>query len=189
MAFYISYPTDDIYISEFFSTQNFVSSPFLYTGEYTEHNKCPDAYRSLLKFNTTDIIPSKSFIEKVTLHLYVNRKDKTDYKHSSQCLTVYSNLINFSENTATWNNAPNISITPYSKTILNKDIGNYIQLDITRLFLKWHDKIIANNGITLVGTENIIDTIIGYGSSRSSNSPYLSIKYTYNTECQQYTQI
>ncbi|MCI1967837.1 DNRLRE domain-containing protein [Clostridium luticellarii] len=178
MALYMAYSTDDVYISEFFPTENFVLSQFLYTGQYTGYNKCPDAYRSLLKFDITDILSSKITIKNVFLHLYVTRKDKINYVDNTyRSLRVYSNLVNFSENTATWNNAPNISITEHNKIISGKDIGTYIQLNITCLFMKWCNRTIANNGITLLGTENVIDTLIGYDSSRSPNPPYLSIEY------------
>ena len=81
MAFYTAYPTDDVYISQFFANQNFVSSSVLYTGEYVQYNRCPDNYRSLLKFDITNALPSEVTITNATLFLYVNRKEQSDCQH------------------------------------------------------------------------------------------------------------
>ncbi|MBR9649289.1 DNRLRE domain-containing protein [Clostridium tyrobutyricum] len=183
MTIHRAYPTDDVYISEFFPNKNFVSSSVLYTGEYTRYKNCPDSYRSLLKFDIPGSIPSKCKITKALLYIYVNRKDKDHCSYPSQTVTVYNNLVNFSQNTVTWNNAPNISITLYKIKISNKDIGHYVKFDITNLVRDWYNNTIANNGLTLVGIEDTPYTIIGYDSSRGANSPYLSIDYKCEKPC------
>ena len=181
MAIFKAYPTDDVYISEFFPNTNFISSPVLYSGEYTQYNGCPDAYASLLKFSIKSSIPYGSVISKAYLYIYVNRKNKLDCKYPCQSITVYNNLNNFSGNTATWNNAPDISITPYKKTVSDADVGKFIKIEITNLVIGWYNNYLSNNGITLVGMENIVDSLIGYDSSRTPNSPYLSIEYNCNS--------
>ncbi len=186
MAIFTVYPTDDVYISEFFPNTNFISSPALYSGEYTQYNGCPDAYASLLKFNIEDSIPNGSVISNAYLNIYVNRKNKLDCKYPCQSITVYNNLNNFRGNTVTWNTAPDISITPYKKTISDTDVGTFIKIDITNLVINWHNNTLANNGITLVGIENIVDSLIGYDSSRTPNSPYILIKYTCNSPSPDY---
>ena len=183
MTTYNAYPTDNVYISEFFPNKNFVSSSVLYTGEYTRYKNCPDSYRSLLKFDIPGSIPSKCKITKALLYIYVNRKDKDHCSYPSQTVTVYNNLVNFSQNTVTWSNAPNISITLYKTKISNRDIGHYVKFDITNLVRDWYNNTIANNGLTLVGIEDTPYTIIGYDSSRGTNSPYLSIDYNCDTPC------
>ncbi|MCI1944342.1 DNRLRE domain-containing protein, partial [Clostridium luticellarii] len=181
MAFYTAYPTDDVYISQFFSNRNFVSSPFLYTGEYVQYNGCPDDYRSLLKFDIAGSIPSRSTIASAALYLYVNRKEQSDCQQPCQQVTVYNNLSDFDESSVTWNNAPNISATQYNKIISDKDVGDYIKIDITDLVINWYNNSTSNNGITLAkSSENVVtNTIIGYDSSRGSYSPYLLIEYDY----------
>ncbi|ANP68844.1 DNRLRE domain-containing protein [Clostridium tyrobutyricum] len=183
MTTYNAYPTDNVYISEFFPGKNFISSSVLYTGEYTRYKNCPDSYRSLLKFDIPGSIPSKCKIIKALLYIYVNRKDKDHCSYPSQTVTVYNNLVNFSQNTVTWSNAPNISITLYKTKISNRDIGHYVKFDITNLVKGWYNNTIANNGLTLVGIEDTPYTIIGYDSSRGTNSPYLSIDYNCDTPC------
>ncbi|MEA5008097.1 DNRLRE domain-containing protein, partial [Clostridium tyrobutyricum] len=159
------------------------SSSVLYTGEYTRYKNCPDSYRSLLKFDIPGSIPSKCKITKALLYIYVNRKDKDHCSYPSQTVTVYNNLVNFSQNTVTWSNAPNISITLYKTKISNRDIGHYVKFDITNLVRDWYNNTIVNNGLTLVGIEDTPYTIIGYDSSRGANSPYLSIDYKCDTPC------
>ncbi|MHC6180719.1 exosporium glycoprotein BclB-related protein [Clostridium sp. JNZ X4-2] len=181
MAFYTAYPTDDVYISEFLPNQNFASSPVLYVGEFSQYNGCPDDYRSLLKFDIASSIPSGGTVTNAILYLYVNRKDQSDCQHPYQQITVYNNLSDFNENTVTWSNAPNIAITPYSETILDEDVGSYIQIDITNLVIDWYNNSVQNNGITLVKSENSINTIIGFDSSRGNCPPYLLIGY--NDDC------
>ncbi|MCI1969498.1 DNRLRE domain-containing protein, partial [Clostridium luticellarii] len=186
MAIYKAYPTDDVYISEFFPDTNFVSSPVLYSGEYTQYNGCPDAYASLLKFNIADSIPYNSAISNAYLYLYVNRKNKLDCKYSCQSITIYTNLDDFNGNTVTWNTAPDISITPYKKIISDTDVGTFIRINITNLVINWYNNSAPNNGITLVGIENVVDSLIGYDSSRANNSPYLSIEYNCDSSCPDY---
>lgn len=176
MAFYTAYPTDDVYISQFFANQNFVSSSVLYTGEYVQYNRCPDNYRSLLKFDITNALPSEVTITNATLFLYVNRKEQSDCQHMCQQVNIYNNLSDFDESSVTWNNMPNISLTPYTIMVTDEDVCNYIQIDITSLVINWYENTVTNNGITLVNSEDIINTIIGYDSSRGNHTPYLLIK-------------
>ena len=176
MAFYTAYPTDDVYISQFFANQNFVSSSVLYTGEYVQYNRCPDNYRSLLKFDITNALPSEVTITNATLFLYVNRKEQSDCQHMCQQVNIYNNLSDFDESSVTWNNMPNISLTPYTIMVTDEDVCNYIQIDITSLVINWYENTVTNNGITLVNSEDIINTIIGYDSNRGNHTPYLLIK-------------
>ncbi|EKQ54075.1 DNRLRE domain-containing protein, partial [Clostridium sp. Maddingley MBC34-26] len=88
---------------------------------------------------------------------------------------------NFFENTVTWNNAPGISPTIYSKVITDADVDNFISIDITNIAIGWFNNTIPNFGITLVGIEDvIIDTLIGYLSNKAcadGRRPFLSIVF------------
>ncbi|WPC42495.1 DNRLRE domain-containing protein [Clostridium sp. JS66] len=172
-------PTDNIYISQFFPNKNFGKLTTLLTGKYLKSN---DAYRSLLKFDLSNVIPSESIILYAALKLFVYRKDKTDSQFSPQIINVYANTNNFSQNEITWNNAPELDQTQYSIKIEDKDINNFINIDITSIVISWFYNIIPNNGITLVSMHNIINSIIGYRSTEwsiSDQRPFLNVQYEY----------
>ena len=102
------FPSDSVYISQFYNNTNFGTVNELFTGEFhrTKENRCrPDAYRTLLKFDInllcTDTICSS------TLFLFVNRKDKPDALLSPQTVTIYENENDFNQLTVTWDTAPN----------------------------------------------------------------------------------
>lgn len=170
-------PTDNVYVSQFFPNKNFGKLTTLLTGKYLQSN---DAYRSLLKFDLSNIISSENIILCAALNLFIYRKDKSSAQLSPQTVNVYTNTSNFSQNTVTWNNAPELNPTHYSINIEDKDINNFISIDITSIVISWFHNIISNNGITLVGIDNIVDSIIGYRSTEWSSSdqrPFLNIEY------------
>lgn len=170
-------PTDNVYVSQFFPNKNFGKLTTLLTGKYLQSN---DAYRSLLKFDLSNIISSENIILCAALNLFIYRKDKSSAQLSPQTVNVYTNTSNFSQSTVTWNNAPELNPTHYSINIEDKDINNFISIDITSIVISWFHNIISNNGITLVGIDNIVDSIIGYRSTEWSSSdqrPFLNIEY------------
>ncbi|WP_271810136.1 DNRLRE domain-containing protein, partial [Clostridium beijerinckii] len=167
-------PTDDAYISQLNPNANFGLSTDLFTGMFVQEN---DVYRSLLKFNLSSITPGSS-VSNASLNLFVSRNDVPDSAQIPQTVRVYLNTSDFTENTVTWNNAPIANFTQYSININNGDVGNYVSIDITDLVNGWVNNTIPNNGITLIGIENIIDTIIGYFSKEwplQTQRPFLSV--------------
>ncbi|WP_315115558.1 DNRLRE domain-containing protein [uncultured Clostridium sp.] len=173
-------PTDDVFITEYYPNNNFGNDTALFTGEYLKYNNQPDAFRSLLKFNLAGVILPGNIILGATLNLFVYRKDKTDAQLSPQTVSVFTNASNFSQNTVTWNNAPALNPTPYSINVTDADVNNYISIDITNIVIGWFYGVIPNNGITLAGIENTIDTIIGYRSNEwtiTGQRPFLNIQY------------
>jgi hypothetical protein len=175
----IIFPTDSVYISQFYQNTNFGASNQLFTGEYliTVKNHCkPDAYRTLLKFSID--LPCSSIICSAILHLFINRKDKPDNDLSPQTITIFENEDDFNQATVTWNTAPNSIISPYSFNVIDSDVGSYIPIDITGLVQGWINMCNANFGVTLIGDECKSDTIIGYESIDNVNPPYLLVKYS-----------
>lgn len=170
-------PTDNAYISQFFPNKNFGKLTTLLTGKYLQSN---DAYRSLLKFNLADTLSPGNVILSAFLELFVCRKDKSDVHLPQQIVKVYTNSSDFSQNAVTWNNAPELTPTHYSINVADGNVNNFISIDITSIVISWFYNIIPNNGITLVGIDNIVDTIIGYKSSEwtiSEQRPFLNIEY------------
>ncbi|WP_407312001.1 DNRLRE domain-containing protein [Desulfosporosinus sp. SB140] len=77
-----------------------------------------------------------------------------------------------------WDTAPSTIITPYSFNVTDHDVGSYIGIDIKELVQGWVNSCHVNDGITLIGIEDKIDTIIGYASTGSVNPPFLSINFS-----------
>ena len=173
------FPTDSVYISQFYHNTNFGTVNQLFTGQYlsnSKENHCKDAYRTLLKFNID--LPCSDTICSAMLFLFVNRKDKPDAELSPQTVTIYENLNNFTQATVTWDTAPNTIISPDSFNVTDSDVGSYIGIDIKDLVQGWINTCHENFGITLIGIENKNDTIIGYESTGSVNPPFLLINFS-----------
>ncbi|WP_270568073.1 DNRLRE domain-containing protein, partial [Clostridium beijerinckii] len=169
-------PTDDAYISLLNPNANFGLSGDLFTGMFIQVG---DVYRSLLKFDLSSIPPG-SYVSNASLNLFVYRNDVPDWAQLPQTVRVYTNSSNFTESTVTWNTAPIANFTPYSITITNGDVGNNISIDITDIVNGWINGSIPNNGITLIGIENLMDTIIGYFSKEwplQTQRPFLSVTF------------
>lgn len=170
-------PTADAYISLLNPNTNFGFSSLLFTGRFVQPN---DVFRSLLKFNLSGVVPPGNTVISAFLNLLVYRKDQPDASLSPQPVDVFTNVSDFSEDTVTWNTAPAINPTIYSINVTDTDVGNYISIDITNLVIDWLNNVIPNNGITLVGIENVIDTMIGYLSKEwafTTQRPFLSIEF------------
>ena len=148
-----------VYISQFYHSTNFGTVNQLFTGQYLrlKVNNCKDAYRTLLKFNI-DLLCSDTICS-ARLFLFVNRKDKPDAELSPQTVTIYENENDFNQATVTWDTAPNTIISPYSFNVTDSNVGSYIEIDIKDLVQGWVNSCHANDGITLIGIEDKIDTL------------------------------
>ena len=170
-------PRDDAYISLLNPNTNFGFSSLLFTGRFVQPN---DIFRSLLKFDLSGAVPPGNTVINASLNLFVFRKDLPNSVLSPQTVSVFANTSNFLESTVTWNNAPAINPTIYSKVVTDADVNNYISINITNVVIGWLNNSIPNYGVTLVGIENIIDTILGYFSKEwhvSIQRPFLSIEF------------
>lgn len=145
--------SSDAYISKSNPNRNFGMVTCLFTGVCTLDD---DIFRSLLKFNLANCIPSGNNIINASLKLFVYIKNTPNRVLSPQAVNVFTNVSNFSENRVTWNNAPRLDSTPYFVNIIDGDVGNFVSIDITNLVIGWSDGTIPNNGITLVGIERKI---------------------------------
>ncbi|OPJ55355.1 DNRLRE domain-containing protein [Clostridium chromiireducens] len=171
-------PIADAYISLLNPNTNFGFSSLLFTGRFVQPN---DLFRSLLKFDLTNAVPPGNTIISASLNLFVSRKDLPDAVLSPQTVSVFTNASDFSEATVTWNNAPAINPTIYSKNVTDANVGNYIGIDITNVVIDWINNPATNFGVTLTGIENVIGTIIGYFSKEwavETQRPFISIEFS-----------
>ena len=139
-------PIATAYISLSNPNTNYGISSLLFTGRFVQPN---DIFRSLLKFDLTNAVPPGNTITSASLNLFVYIKDLPDAVLSPQIVSVFTNASDFSGATVTWNNAPAMTLTIYSKNITNADVDNYISIDITGLVIEWLNGSLTNNGITL----------------------------------------
>lgn len=170
-------PSDNAYIYALNPNLNFGSSALLFTGTGSQLSY---KFRTMFKFDLSNLIPSGNTVTSASLELFVYRKDIPDALLSPQNVTVSNNLSSFSQNTVTWNNAPTTSVTPYYINVTDADVNNYISIDITNVVIDWINDPSSNFGITLEGVENVTNSVIGYLSSNwsvSTQKPFLKIEY------------
>ena len=186
-------PSDNAYVYSLNPTSNFGSSTLLFTGTGSQLSY---KFRTLFKFDLSDLIPPGNTVTSASLELFVYKKDKPDSLLSPQNVTVSTNSSNFSQNTVTWNNAPATSVTPYHVNVTDADVNKYISIDITNVVIGWINTPSLNYGITLKGMENVIDSVTIANSVNITNSvisyfptnrpvqtqkPFLKIEYTENS--------
>lgn len=165
-------PIEATYISQLYPNNNFGPCEKLFVGQSAMPT---DNYRALLKFDIRTI-PQGSIIEKVTLRLFLNQENSSLTKD----LFVNRLLSNFSQNTVTWNNAPEFRHTFFSTIVSDDNINNYIYINITELARGWYSKSIENNGILLSTLETAMSKMefFGFEDEVLSHCPSLLIEYT-----------
>jgi hypothetical protein len=173
MATLIYTASQDSYISEWYPQQNFAASNTLFTGQYLRSG---DIYRSLLKFDLSDI-PRGCSIEEAELQLFLTRNEAGSEKIS---ITVHYLLNYWNQNYVTWANQPLFNAHPDGAVSINKDTPEgFLSIDISNLVARWYNGSIINNGIILRGEESS-NALVGFSSSNSANSqqwPRLRIRY------------
>ena len=176
MDIFFLVPIEATYISQLNPNNNFGPCEELYVGQSAIPT---DNFRTLLKFDIRTI-PLGNIIVKATLRLFLNEED------SSLTKALYINrlLSNFSQNTVTWNNAPEFKHTFFSTNISDNNINNYIYINITDLVRGWYSHTIENNGILLSTLETSTSKMGYFGFEDGSVSlwPTVLIEYTKKNE-------
>jgi len=171
MDIFFFVPKEATYISQLNPNNNFGPCEELYVGQSALPS---DTFRTLIKFDIS-IIPLGGSIENASLRLFLN-KDVT-----SLAQTIYINrlLSNFSQNTVTWNDAPEFEETLFNTLISDSNINSYIYVNITDLVSDWYTGTIANTGILLSTLETTTSLMeyVGYKDGSVSLWPTLLIEY------------
>lgn len=176
------FPSQDAYISEFYPTTNFGEIPFLYVSQYdcpTVPCPCPDDYRSLLQFDLCSLgcnfIPPNSEICYAYLVLSIYRNE-VPYDID---VCVHQVLQPWAELGVTWNSQPGFDPSPVDcSTVSPGDFGE-LYFDVCSLVRGWYSGCIANNGILLIGNEEI-NSLVGFFATEYPNSnlwPRLVVGY------------
>lgn len=178
MASHSSLPTQDVFVAQWYSEQNYGTSIALFCGRFTQPG---DSYRSLLKFDLSNLPPA-STINSAYLNLYMYRNETSA---AGEYIAVYRLLNDWSQQTVTWNNQPPFSPSPFSP-IWDADIYinsstplGPISADITELVKGWYNGSIVNNGLILVGDE-LQNGLVGFYSTNhpfSTMWPQLTVNF------------
>ena len=172
MDIFFLVPIEATYISQQNPNNNFGPCEELYVGQSAIPS---DTFRTLLKFDIRTI-PLGSIIAKATLRLFLNEEE------SSFAKALYINrlLSNFSQNTVTWNNAPEFKHTFFSANISDNNVNNYVYVNITELVRGWYSRTIENNGILLSTLETATSKMeyFGFEDGAVSLWPTVLIEYT-----------
>ncbi|MEQ8175651.1 MAG: DNRLRE domain-containing protein [Syntrophomonadaceae bacterium] len=173
MATVVFTPIDNVYISQFYSNQNFWGSSDLFCGQF---HGSTDIYRVLLRFDLSSI-PALSTINDARLKLYIARNYAPDI---SKQINVWAALNEYVEFRVTFANQPPIGAIPDSSITITNELSTYLEFDLTALVRQWHSGTVPNNGIMVSGLETA-DALVDFLSKEYNNSsvwPLLEIDYT-----------
>ncbi|WP_129595991.1 DNRLRE domain-containing protein [Anaerophilus nitritogenes] len=167
------FPTQNVYISQYYPSTNYSQAPSLDVGRFTGPG---DAKRALLQFDLSSLVGN---IESAYLSLYLYRNEVPSISKPS---TIYQLENSFNQNTVTYNTAPSYSSTAEASIAITNETNKFIQWDITSLVKGWIENTITNNGIILIGLESA-NGLVAYKSTRYTDSsywPYLEINFSGN---------
>ena len=178
------FPIKEAYIAEFYPDKNFGLVPFLYVSQYdcpTTPCPCPcrDDYRSLVQFDLCSLgcnfIPPDSDICYAYLVLSI-------YRNEVPCdieVCAHRILQPWKEFGVTWNNQPLFDPAFLDCTTVSPGQFGEIYFDICDLVKEWYSGCAANNGVLLIGNEEI-NSLVGFYSSEYPDSrlwPRLVVGY------------
>jgi hypothetical protein len=174
-------PCQNVYISSAYPDQNFANrtqGDVLFAGTFTGAN---DIYRSLLQFdifNPTHQIPPNSTIESAFLQLFMYRNDNP----GTARVEAFRLTDFFDQNTVTFNNRPPTGL-PHG-TVIAPAAPALVRINLSLLVEGWYDGSIPNTGVELRGLENENNNIVGFRSTRFSDSgfwPTLQVTWSKGT--------
>lgn len=171
-------PSQNVYISEYFTDENFSDSPYLYISRF---GGAGDIYRTLMQFEfdlccANNVIPKVTTIKSAKLQLDVF---ENLISSGEITLSVYRIYNAFSESFVTWSTQPTFSQAADATVSISSGFSGTLEVDLLNLVKGWHDGSIANNGMVLSGDE-LNNALIGFRSTRYPNSsswPKLVINY------------
>ncbi|HOQ10674.1 MAG TPA: DNRLRE domain-containing protein [Syntrophomonadaceae bacterium] len=159
-------PVNNVYIASAYPDQNFANrnqGDVLFVGSFTGAG---DIYRSLLEFDLSDPnhgIPPNSTIVRGELLLSMYRNDNPGTARVD--VLILDDV--FDERTVTFNTS--LSTRPIGISVVPQAAPDLVIIDITDLVLAWYQGGILKN-VELRGLENNNNNIIGFRSTRFSNS-------------------
>lgn len=171
----------DVYISSAYPDQNFADrtqGDVLFAGTFTGAN---DIYRSLLQFDIfspTHGIPPNSTIESAFLQLSMYRNDSPGTARVEAFILADF----FDQNTVTFNNRPPTGLPVGA--IITPAAPALVSINLSLLVEGWYDGSIPNTGVELRGLEDENNNIVGFRSTRFSNSgfwPTLQVTWSRGT--------
>lgn len=164
----------DTFVLSNLENKNYFSSSLTLVGTVEKGSSESKLARGILKFNLNPI--KASSVKKATLKLYVRKKQTCTDCGFPMILNVGINTGYVHVPSTTWCDAPEYTVIGEASLIEKKDIGSYIDVELTNTFNKWLSGEVDNNGITLLLENANKDTILSFSSTTGSKPPY--IEYT-----------
>ncbi|MGS0744612.1 DNRLRE domain-containing protein [Syntrophomonas erecta subsp. sporosyntropha] len=156
-------PIQDTYIAEWYPESNFRGTPALFVSRYLQPG---DGYRSILQFDL-DNLPSTSTIEKAELELTMYRNEVSSHE---LLVEIHDLLFGWNKNLISWSNQPDHNNIPVNSIIVKSDTSlGKLLIYVTKLVKGWYDGSIPNNGLILIGNENI-NSLVAFRSTNFTNS-------------------
>jgi hypothetical protein len=178
------FPEQETYIAEFYPKKNFGRVPFFYVSQFdcpTVPCPCPcqDDYRSLVQFDLCSLccnfIPPNSEICYAYLVLDIYRNE---VPYDIQ-VCAHRILQPWKEFAVTWDNQPLFDPDPVDCTTVSPGQFGEIKFHIRSLVEDWYSGCAANNGLMLIGNEEV-NSLVGFYSSEHPDSrlwPKLVVGY------------
>ncbi len=178
------FPKQEAYIAEFYPDTNFGAVPFLYVSQYDcppvpDPCPCRDDYRSLVQFDLCSLccnfIPPNSKICFAYLVLSIYRNE---VPYDIQ-VCAHRVLQPWKEFAVTWDDQPLFDPDPVDCVTVSPGEFGEISFDVKDLVEGWYSGCIANNGILLIGNEEV-NSLVGFYSSEYPDSrlwPRLVVGY------------
>jgi hypothetical protein len=170
----------DTYIASNKPSQNYGGSSELRLG-YSLDGSDDGAVRTFVQFDVNSYVPSQATVNSAYLRMYVF--SYTPFGDSSMTALARNLLTSWSEYQVTWN-----SHQPHWGSVLGYgDVAaqlDWQQWDVTELVREWHNGTVDNNGIILIGDENVQERQRFFHSLNANNGlyPRLEVDYTESTD-------
>lgn len=168
--------TKDTSLESGYPNSNRGSDPTLWIGRYYIGFSGKSVYRALIQFDL-GMVPQGSIVVEAILKLYFNYATNPSIP---AYITPFLIVDEWDENTATWNNGPNIDETVFGSTKAVTKEGWY-GFNITNIVNGWISGIYKNNGIMLKTPEvQNFETKSFYSKDESINislRPMLQLTY------------
>ncbi|MCB2296305.1 DNRLRE domain-containing protein [Clostridium tagluense] len=161
----------DTCICKYYNNCNFGHSEELFIGNFS-NNCC--LYRSLLRFDLSSL-SKNMIISRAILKLFLYEKNYC----GTQKIIAYPLKNSFNEDSVDWNTELKTQPISTSEYIMDTQINNYIEIDMTTFVFSWYKNIFPNYGIELLATEDS-PSLIRFRSREYFNlsqCPQLVIRY------------
>lgn len=163
---------DDTYISSKAYNRNFSSNSFLFLG-----NDDVGIFKTIITIDINEIykINYKYKLKKVELFIYLEEIKYCSNSEEPFIIDIRKNLSDVNISTVSFATAPKINTISNRYKISKRNIGKYMNLDITYLVKEGIENNQCNFGVTLKVEEE--SYLVAFHSTRNKMKPFIRIYY------------